>query len=71
MNARINPGHVPLSWKILASGYLPEHLHDLGMLAPDVPFAELQRLGYANLRARAAGDAEDFTRLIRVGLPGQ
>jgi hypothetical protein len=71
MNARINPGHVPLSWKIFASGYLPEYLHGVGMLAPGVPFAELQRLGYINPRARAAGDAEDFSRLIRVGLPGQ
>lgn len=71
MNARINPGHVPLSWKVLASGYLPEYLHGVGMLAPGVPFAELQRLGYINPRARAAGDAEDFSRLIRVGLPGQ
>ncbi len=71
MNARINPGHVPLSWKVLASGYLPEYLHGVGMLAPGVPFAELQRLAYINPRARAAGDAEDFSRLIRVGLPGQ
>lgn len=71
MNARINPGHVPLSWKIFASGYLPEYLHGVGMLAPGVPFAELQRLGYINPRARAAGDAEDFSRLIRAGLPGQ
>jgi len=71
MNARINPGHVPLSWKVFASGYLPEYLHGVGMLAPGVPFAELQRLGYINPRARAAGDAEDFSRLIRVGLPGQ
>ena len=71
MNARINPGHVPLSWKVFASGYLPEYLHGVGMLAPGVPFAELQRLGYITPRARAAGDAEDFSRLIRVGLPGQ
>lgn len=71
MNARINPGHVPLSWKIFASGYLPEYLHGVGMLAPGVPFAELQRLGYINARAQAAGEAADFSRLIRAGLPGQ
>lgn len=71
VNARVNPGHVPLPWKILASGYLPEYLHDIGMLASGLPFAGLQRLGYANLRARATDDSEDFSRLIRVGLPGQ
>lgn len=70
MNARINPGHVPLSWKVFASGYLPEYLHGVGMLAPGVPFAELQRLGYINPRAQAADEAADFSRLIRVGLPG-
>jgi hypothetical protein len=70
MNARINPGHVPLSWKVFASGYLPEYLHGVGMLAPGVPFAELQRLGHVNARAQAADGEADFSRLIRIGVPG-
>ena len=28
LNSRVNPGHVPYSWKILASGYVPEYLYD-------------------------------------------
>jgi hypothetical protein len=70
MNTRINPGHIPLSWKILASGYVPEYLHQIGMLAPGLSFAELRRLGHVNARAQAADTAADFSRLIRVGLPG-
>jgi hypothetical protein len=70
MNARINPGHVPLSWKILASGYVPAYLRDVGLLAPGVPFDELQRRGHINPRAQAAEAAADFARLIRVGVPG-
>jgi hypothetical protein len=70
MNARINPGHVPLSWKIVASGYLPEFLYEAGMLAAGVSFDELQRLGHVNARAQAADQAPDFARRIRAGLPG-
>lgn len=70
MNTRINPRHVPLSWKVLASGYVPEYLHQIGMLAPGLSFAELRRLGHVNARAQAADAAADFSRLIRIGLPG-
>jgi len=69
MNTRINPGHPPLSWKILASGYVPEYLSEAGRLAPGVPFAELQRLGHVNARAQAADQAVDFSRRIREGMP--
>ena len=70
MNTRINPGHPPLSWKILASGYVPEYLSEAGRLVPDVPFVELQRLGHVNARAQAADQAVDFSRRIRIGVPG-
>jgi hypothetical protein len=70
MNVRINPGHVPLSWKVVASGYLPEYLYDTGRLAPGVSFDELQRRGHVNARAQAADKAADFSRRIRIGLPG-
>lgn len=70
MNTRINPGHLPVSWKILASGYVPEYLYESGRLAAGVSFAELQRLGHVNARAQAADRAADFSRRIRVGIPG-
>lgn len=74
LHAAVNPGHVPFSWKILLSGYVPEYLFDQGRLMPGLPFAELRRRGHVNARAQEgaglARDAADFSRSIRVGVPG-
>jgi len=69
MHSRINPGHPPLSWKVLASGYLPEYLHEIGRLDGGLPFAELKGRAHVNARAQAADKAADFSRQIRAGLP--
>ena len=69
MHTRINPGHPPLSWKILASGYVPEYLYQIGRLDTSLPFAELKRRAHINARAQAADKAADFSRRIREGLP--
>jgi hypothetical protein len=65
LHTRTNPGHLPLSWKILASGYLPQYLYERGRLDTSVPFAELERRGHVNARAQAADSAVDFSRRIR------
>ena len=70
MNARVNPNHVPLSWKIIVSGHLPEYLYEKGRLDSSLPFEELRARGHVNERARAAGTAADFSQQIREGLPG-
>lgn len=70
MNARVNPGNVPLSWKVLASGYVPQYLYESGRLDTSVPFEKLQTLAYVNDRAHAADTAPDFSQRIRVGIPG-
>jgi hypothetical protein len=69
MHTRINPGHPPLSWKVLASGYVPEYLYEIGRLDSSLSFAELQRRAHVNARAQAADKAADFSRQIRAGLP--
>jgi len=33
MHTLINPGHLPFSWKILLSGYVPQYLYESGKLA--------------------------------------
>jgi hypothetical protein len=66
MHTRINPGHPPLSWKILASGYVPEYLHEIGRLDRGLPFAELRRRAHVNARAQAADKASDFSQRIRT-----
>jgi hypothetical protein len=67
--SRINPEHVPWSWKILLSGYLPGYLYEQGRLNTSVPFEELQRRGLINARAQAADQAADFSQRIRAGVP--
>jgi hypothetical protein len=67
LHTRINPGHLPFSWKLLLSGYVPEYLYEAGRLDTSVPFPELQRRGHINARAREADQAEDFSQRIRAG----
>jgi hypothetical protein len=68
-HSTVNPGHVPLSWKILVSGYVPEYLYELGRVDRNLPFEELKRRGHINARGQAADKSPDFSRLIRVGVP--
>jgi Domain of unknown function (DUF4105) len=63
---RFLPGHLRYSWKILASGYLPEYLYEQGRLDTSEPFAELQRRAYINPRAQRADGAADFSQRIRA-----
>jgi hypothetical protein len=70
MNTKVNPHRIPLSWKILVSGWVPEYLYELGRIDTSLPFPELQRRSLVNDAAHAADKAEDFSRRIRIGLPG-
>jgi hypothetical protein len=66
LHSRVNPGHLPFSWKLLASGHVPEYLHQAGKLDPRVSFEELARASHINARAQAADQAPDFSRRIRM-----
>lgn len=66
---RVAPG-LPLDWRLLASGYFAEYVHDQGGLVPGVPMARLRQAGRITERARAAGDGAEFSRSIRAGVPG-
>jgi len=69
LNAHVNPGRVPYSWKILVSGHVPEYMHELGLLDTSTSFTELKEMSRINDAARAAGESVEFSRLIREGLP--
>jgi hypothetical protein len=47
-NTLVNAEHLPFSWKILASGYVPDYLYQAGRLDTSVPFAELKRRAHVN-----------------------
>lgn len=65
LHARTNPGHLQFSWKVLASGYVPQYLYETGRLDTRLPFSELQRRALVNERAQAADKALDFSQRIR------
>jgi len=64
MARRIQPG-LPLDWRLLASGYLDRYLYDLGALQGQGSFATLRQQAHITARARAAGNADDFSERIR------
>jgi Domain of unknown function (DUF4105) len=70
LHTRVNPGHLPVSWKVLLSGYAAEYAHQQGRLDTSLPFEELRRRSRINDAARAADAAPDFSWRIRRGLPG-
>lgn len=66
LRTRVNPEHLPFSWKILLSGYLPEYLYETRRLDTKISFADLQRKAYINDLAMAADQSPDFSMRIRA-----
>lgn len=69
LHTRLNPGHVPFSWKILLSGFTPAYLYEQGKLSTDLSFESLQSRARINDRAMRADQASNFSRLIRANRP--
>ena len=65
MHTLVNAGHLPFSWKILLSGYVPDYLYEAGRIDQRVAFAEVKARALVNGRAQAADAAADFSRRIR------
>jgi len=70
LHSHVNPGHVPFSWKILASGYAPEYLYEMGRLDTSLPFSTLMQRGHVNPLARSLDDGADFSAAIRADASG-
>jgi hypothetical protein len=62
-------GRLPLSHRLLLSGYLPEYLYALGALDQRYPLSELRALGRLRERAQAADQSAAFSADIRLGIP--
>lgn len=67
----IVPG-LPMDWRLLASGYLPDYLYDVGGLTPAYSLAALRAAGRITERAMATDNPPDadFSQAIRQGMPG-
>ena len=68
-HTRVNQGGLPLSWKVLLSGYVPQYLYERAGIDTSLPFEELKRRSHINAAAQAADQAADFSQRIRAALP--
>jgi Domain of unknown function (DUF4105) len=68
-HTRVNQTDLPLSWKVLLSGYVPQYLYERYAIDTSLPFEELKRRSHVNAAAKASDDAADFSQRIRTGLP--
>lgn len=60
---------VPMDWRILVNGYMPEFLYERGTLNQDYTVEELRDLGRISDRVAASGLGEDYSRAARDGVP--
>lgn len=61
---------LPLDYRLLLSGYFAEYAHAQGGLVEGFAYSELQEKGYIVPRARAMQAGENFSEVIRRGVPG-
>ncbi len=67
---RAASSRMPWDYRLLVNGLGDQLFYERGMIDKSLPFAELRVLSRINDRAKAAGDAPDFSEKIREGLPG-
>lgn len=62
----INESHLPFSWKILASGYVPEYLYENNALeTKGLSFQALRKSSYVNEKAQQIPADPDFSSKLR------
>jgi len=63
-------GYLPLDYRLLFSGYLPEYVYRVGGLDNRYSLAALRSLGRITDRAKQADRSDAFSADIRKGIPG-
>jgi len=61
----INPG-IPLDWRIIVSGYLPDYLYDHGLIRTDLPLDQVRKQAEISSRAQAAPTSNNYSKIIRT-----
>ena len=59
-----------LDWRLIVNGFIDEMLYERKAIDTSLPFPELKKRSFINERAKGLDKSPDFSRLIRVGLPG-
>ena len=62
-------GYLPLSYRLILSGYLPEYVYRVGGLDRRYPLQELRARGRITDRAKRADRSDSFSADIRQGIP--
>jgi Domain of unknown function (DUF4105) len=63
-------GYLPLDYRLILSGYLPEYVYGVGGLDQRYSFQELHAKGRITDRAKKADRSDAFSADIRQGIPG-
>jgi hypothetical protein len=64
----VEPG-IPMDWRILLSGYLPDYLHDHGVTGAGLPLEEVRTDARISAKAQQADPAIPYSNAIRVEDP--
>jgi hypothetical protein len=68
-NAPYNPDS-RLDWRIIVNGFIDEMLYERKAVDTSLPFPELKKRSLINERAKDMDKSPDFSKVIRIGLPG-
>jgi hypothetical protein len=62
-------GYLPLNYRLILTGYLPEYVHRVGGLDDRFSLEELRARGRITDRARRSDRSDSFSADIRAGIP--
>ena len=60
---------VPFDWRLIVNGYLPDYAYERGSLDTRLPLSKLKAAAHIDKRAMEADVAQNFSQLIRIGVP--
>jgi Domain of unknown function (DUF4105) len=63
-------GYLPMDYRLLLSGYLPEYVYQVGGLDQHYSLSDLRALGRITDRAKKADHSDSFSADIRRSIPG-
>ncbi|MBB4117592.1 hypothetical protein FHT80_006981 [Rhizobium sp. BK226] len=66
---RVAGDAVPMDWRLVVNGYLPEYAYDRGALDTSVPLLQLRSAAHIAAKAHNDGLSPMFSQAIRVGVP--
>jgi hypothetical protein len=64
----VHPG-LPLDYRVVLAGYLPDYAYAVGALDTNLPFERLRELAHIHGKATGADADLDFSAKIREGIP--